>query len=251
MQSTRHDSRIRAARPRASSARTAATATSAGRRSLRRRPRQRRRTCRQRAAAATTARPAPYCGDGERNGPEQCDWAPTNTGEYGTCNADCTFAPRCGDNVKQGAEECDDGPTGSLTCTADLQDAAFRCSKAESAAGLPRLPGGAKVPSGMRIALLYPPPWKISAPGEPRLAPADGGPPSDYQEGDLDADFFQTPYGLLSLGAQALRAGHQVKVLQPLGLRLEPRRRGGGGARRGRVRAVVLDGEPTRRRLGR
>ena len=64
----------------------------------------------------------------------------------------------------------------------------------------------------MRIALLYPPPWKISAPGEPRLAPADGGPPSDYQEGDLDADFFQTPYGLLSLGAQALRAGHQVKV---------------------------------------
>jgi radical SAM superfamily enzyme YgiQ (UPF0313 family) len=64
----------------------------------------------------------------------------------------------------------------------------------------------------MRIALLYPPPWKIPAPGEARLAPADGGPPSDYQEGDLDADFFQTPYGLLSLGAQALRAGHQVKI---------------------------------------
>jgi anaerobic magnesium-protoporphyrin IX monomethyl ester cyclase len=64
----------------------------------------------------------------------------------------------------------------------------------------------------MRIALLYPPPWKIPASGEARLAPADGGPPSDYQEGDLDADFFQTPYGLLSLGAQALRAGHQVKV---------------------------------------
>ena len=65
----------------------------------------------------------------------------------------------------------------------------------------------------MRIALLYPPPWKIPAPGEARPAPAEGGPPSDYQEGDLDADFFQTPYGLLSLGAQALRAGHQVKVL--------------------------------------
>jgi anaerobic magnesium-protoporphyrin IX monomethyl ester cyclase len=63
----------------------------------------------------------------------------------------------------------------------------------------------------MRIALLYPPPWKIPAPGEAR--PSEGGPPSDYQEGDLDADFFQTPYGLLSLGAQALRAGHQVKVL--------------------------------------
>jgi radical SAM superfamily enzyme YgiQ (UPF0313 family) len=64
----------------------------------------------------------------------------------------------------------------------------------------------------MRIALLYPPPWKHPAAGEQRLSPAEGGPPSDYREGDLDADFFQTPYGLLSLGAQALRAGHQVKV---------------------------------------
>src|SRR5580704_8075823 len=63
----------------------------------------------------------------------------------------------------------------------------------------------------MRIALLYPPPWKIPAEGE---AP-DGrdGPPAGYREGDLDADFYQTPYGLFSLGAQALRAGHQVKVV--------------------------------------
>ena len=64
----------------------------------------------------------------------------------------------------------------------------------------------------MRIALIYPPPWKIPAPGEATDATGDG-PPSDYQTGDLDADFFQTPYGLFSLGAQALRAGHQVKVL--------------------------------------
>ena len=64
----------------------------------------------------------------------------------------------------------------------------------------------------MRIALIYPPPWKIPAPGE---APdtTGSGPPADYRAGDLDADFFQTPYGLFSLGAQALRAGHQVKVL--------------------------------------
>src|SRR5262245_38604993 len=63
----------------------------------------------------------------------------------------------------------------------------------------------------MRIALLYPPPWKIPAPGEvPAAAPE--GPPADYREGDLDADFFQTPYGLFSLAAQAMRAGHQVKV---------------------------------------
>jgi radical SAM superfamily enzyme YgiQ (UPF0313 family) len=62
----------------------------------------------------------------------------------------------------------------------------------------------------MRIALLYPPPWKIPAKGEP---PGEDGPPADYREGDLDADFYQTPYGLFSLGAQALRAGHHVKVL--------------------------------------
>jgi anaerobic magnesium-protoporphyrin IX monomethyl ester cyclase len=64
----------------------------------------------------------------------------------------------------------------------------------------------------MRIALIYPPPWKIPLKGEPADFGGDG-PPAEFREGDLDADFFQTPYGLFSLGAQALRAGHQVKVL--------------------------------------
>jgi len=64
----------------------------------------------------------------------------------------------------------------------------------------------------MRIALLYPPPWKIPARGEP-ADPLGDGPPPEYREGDLDPDFYQTPYGLFSLGAQALRAGHQVKVI--------------------------------------
>jgi radical SAM superfamily enzyme YgiQ (UPF0313 family) len=64
----------------------------------------------------------------------------------------------------------------------------------------------------MRIALLYPPPWKIPARGE---APdtAGNGPPGEYREGDLDADFYQIPYGLLSIAAQVKRAGHQVKIL--------------------------------------
>src|SRR4051812_28420353 len=64
----------------------------------------------------------------------------------------------------------------------------------------------------MRIALVYPPPWKIPEPGAPPDASGDG-PPAGYRHGDLDADFYQIPYGLLSLAAQALRAGHQVKVL--------------------------------------
>ena len=63
----------------------------------------------------------------------------------------------------------------------------------------------------MRIVLLYPPPWKIAGPGEPRDEHGDG-PPKDYRDGDLDADFHQTPYGLFSLGAQAIRAGHATKV---------------------------------------
>ena len=65
----------------------------------------------------------------------------------------------------------------------------------------------------MRIALVYPPPWKIAGEGESPRIHGDDGPPPDYRHGDLDADFYQTPYGLFALGAQAIRAGHQVKVL--------------------------------------
>lgn len=63
----------------------------------------------------------------------------------------------------------------------------------------------------MRVALLYPPPWKLSANGEPPHT--KDGPPATYREGDLDADFYQTPYGLFAIGANAIRAGHQVKVM--------------------------------------
>ncbi len=63
----------------------------------------------------------------------------------------------------------------------------------------------------MRIVLLYAPPWKIPLRGE---SPDPlHGPPGDIQPGDLDPDFFQIPFGLLSLAAQCLRAGHEVKVL--------------------------------------
>ena len=64
----------------------------------------------------------------------------------------------------------------------------------------------------MKVALLYPPPWKIPEENEPEDANGDGPPPG-YRAGDLDADFYQIPYGLLQLGAEAQRAGHAVKVL--------------------------------------
>jgi len=63
----------------------------------------------------------------------------------------------------------------------------------------------------MRIVLLHAPPWKIPAAGEAR-DPADGPPASHPKPGVDDADFCTIPYGLLSLAAQALRAGHKVAV---------------------------------------
>jgi len=64
----------------------------------------------------------------------------------------------------------------------------------------------------MKVALVYPPPWKIVAPHESVDYGIEGH-PDGYLRGDLDGDFHQTPYGLLTLAAQAIRAGHQVKLL--------------------------------------
>jgi anaerobic magnesium-protoporphyrin IX monomethyl ester cyclase len=64
----------------------------------------------------------------------------------------------------------------------------------------------------MRLALLYPPPWKVPDRGQIAEGPPDG-PPHDFRDGDLDADFYQTPYGLFALGAQGIRAGHRVKIM--------------------------------------
>ena len=63
----------------------------------------------------------------------------------------------------------------------------------------------------MRVALLYAPPWKIPLPGT-APDPVDG-PPEDFARGHLDGDFFQMPYGMLSLAAQCLRDGVPVKLL--------------------------------------
>ena len=59
----------------------------------------------------------------------------------------------------------------------------------------------------MRIVLLYPPPEKLPRPGE--TAGEAGGPGG----GEIDkSDACVAPYGLLSLAAQSIRAGHQVKT---------------------------------------
>jgi fibro-slime domain-containing protein len=58
---------------------------------------------------------APYCGDGFKNGNEQCDDG-KNDGSYGTCNANCTLAGYCGDDIVQNPPEtCDQGSANSAT----------------------------------------------------------------------------------------------------------------------------------------
>jgi fibro-slime domain-containing protein len=56
------------------------------------------------------------CGDGKVTGGEECDLGTAkNTGEYGGCNPDCTYAPFCGDGTPNGTEECDDGKNTTVT----------------------------------------------------------------------------------------------------------------------------------------
>ncbi len=64
----------------------------------------------------------------------------------------------------------------------------------------------------MRVVFIYAPPWKIAAEGEPPY-PRGEGPPLGKQAVTLGGDFIEAPYGMLSLAAQTIRAGHDVRTL--------------------------------------
>jgi hypothetical protein len=50
----------------------------------------------------------PRCGDGVKNGLEECDDGILD-GSYGGCTKQCTLGPHCGDGMVNGWEECDHG----------------------------------------------------------------------------------------------------------------------------------------------
>jgi len=69
---------------------------------------------------------AAYCGDGVKNGPEQCDLGDgkNEASPYGVgkCSTACTKAPYCGDGYVQSSqgEQCDGGSNCDLNCHATI-----------------------------------------------------------------------------------------------------------------------------------
>ncbi len=70
------------------------------------------------------------CGNGLVDTGETCDNG-INDGSYGSCESDCSFAGYCGDGAKEGPEECDEGednqanPYGEGKCTNTCKKAPY------------------------------------------------------------------------------------------------------------------------------
>ena len=58
-----------------------------------------------------TCKTEQYCGDGTKNGDENCDDGKANNGKANKCNSKCTGVTGsvCGNSIKEAGEDCDDG----------------------------------------------------------------------------------------------------------------------------------------------
>ena len=73
-------------------------------------------------------------------------------------------------------------------------------------------PSEYKTRKKLRIALIYPPPWQIPSHDDTSCPGMPFGPPRERNEHGLDGDFQTISYGLLTIAAQARRAGYDVTV---------------------------------------
>lgn len=73
------------------------------------------------------------------------------------------------------------------------------------------LPLRSAVTQHLKIVLIYPPPWQILKPGETHQdSPFEA--PKDRNSSQMDEDSKVIPYGLMTIAAQAKRAGHDVTI---------------------------------------
>jgi cysteine-rich repeat protein len=167
--------------------------------------------------------PAPVCGNGTKEGSEECDDGNTTAGDL--CSATCTIevppAAVCGNSTKEGSEECDDGNTAdgdgcTATCTIEQEGPDIPCdvqavlqAKCQSCHGQPLMGGPMPLLTLADLRADSPganagtPVWrriKVRIGDDP--GPAGPMPPSWGTTGPLSAEQKATLSGWLEAGAR-------------------------------------------------
>ena len=70
-----------------------------------------------------------------------------------------------------------------------------------------------------RVVLIYPPPWCMAPEGTPQPTGMPFGAPTDDPDPDLSGDAEIMTYGLLTIAAEARRAGYEVRIINAFRMR--------------------------------